>query len=358
MSLLFFDGLSYYNDDILASWHRYLTIASTQMYLDSAAGRHNNTSIRTLGQGSESAGAGVQRSVSTTDHLIAGCAFLLKQNTYRAYDFSWPRSKMIVFSNSLYGEIKVYLSFNPRIKRFQIMNASNTVLTRSDRPVAFNTWYYIELRAKIHSTLGEVEGRINGGRDMLVTNIDTQQTANENVDYVSFFSDPVSMYAIKDIDICDMYICNTSGSVNTGFLGDVRVDHLYSTANGTTNDFVGSDGDSTDNFALVTESGASYVETSGVGNIDLYGMSDISGAPESIYGVQVTNLAEKTDAGPRGISNVIRTNSTNYSGNTYYPSYGSREYTERSIWEENPNTATAWTSGDIAALEAGIRLDT
>ena len=84
----------------------------------------------------------------------------------------------------------------------------------------------------------------------------------------------------------DVYICDTTGSVNNNFLGELTVEHLRPASDDTAQ-FLGSDANSTDNWALVDEAGtyngADYVASSTVGQRDLYVPAPI-GSSEHVTG--------------------------------------------------------------------------
>lgn len=93
-------------------------------------------------------------------------------------------------------------------------------------------------------------------------------------------------------------------------LGDVHVAYLLPNGNGVTSEWVGSDGDSVDNYALIDEhpwQGADYVKPTGTGQRDMYQMADLSAASGQVLAVQVAPSMVKSDAGtPPDTSYVIR----------------------------------------------------
>jgi ABC-type sugar transport system substrate-binding protein len=64
--------------------------------------------------------------------------------------------------------------------------------------------------------------------------------------------------------------------------------------------------------------------------------------------------ARKDNAGTRTVARLFRASATDYVGgdNSLSTSYA----LYRDIMEKNPDTNAAWTSSDITALEAGVKV--
>jgi len=88
-----------------------------------------------------------------------------------------------------------------------------------------DTWFYLEARVKISNTAGEVEVRINTKTVLSVVSTDTQNGTATTFDLVGFqgaYSQTFHSW-VEAIRVDDLYYCDTAGSVNKGFLGNVRV---------------------------------------------------------------------------------------------------------------------------------------
>jgi hypothetical protein len=93
-----------------------------------------------------------------------------------------------------------------------------------------NQFNYFEIKATIHDTTGSIELRINGVPALNLVNQDTRNAGTGVVNAIRI-GGTNSFGPIWAMD--DLYICNTSGSTNNDFLGDIRVDTLYPNADGT-----------------------------------------------------------------------------------------------------------------------------
>lgn len=231
--------------------------------------------------------------------------------------------------------------------------SGGTALGSSTFAFSTGNWYYLEFKGFINSSTGTVDVRINGSTSIIsLTGKNTQNTANStaNAVYITLGSSTTVGGVIDDL-----YICDTTGSINKDFLGDVKVETLYPTSDGYSLQWATSTGST--HYALVDEvppNTTDYVLTSGIGYIDSYGMSDLVSTSGSVFGVQYNMFARKDDAGSRVISPIYYTSSTPYSGSTYSIGDTFQYYLE--IKEQNPNTASFWTISEINSLESGVKL--
>lgn len=213
-------------------------------------------------------------------------------------------------------------------------------------------WHYIEFKTWPDSATGQAIVRVDGVEVISFTgqtlNTGSPDTTDREIRWVVGNSD-------GDTIIDDVYVCDTVGPDNNDFLGDVQVERMAPTADDTAN-FVGSDADSVDNFALVDEvpaAGADYVESDTVGNDDRYTMSDrtLTGA---IIAVKPIARALKDDANPRGIKLIVESGATTDTSADMPLAEGSK-YFEK-ILIEDPDTSAAWTTSGVNALIAGVEV--
>jgi hypothetical protein len=110
------------------------------------------------------------------------------------------------------------------------------------------------------------------------------------------------------------------------------------------------------NYACVDEvppSDTDYVSTNINDEIDTYAISDLPSVV-SVKAVQVLARARKEGVStPQNIALVLRTGSTDYPSedqalNTTFMGH-------IKLWEQNPNTAAAWTESGVNGIEAGVK---
>lgn len=245
----------------------------------------------------------------------------------------------------------------------EVRRGTSTAVTDGLSTFSINTnvWFYIEMKVTIADSIAASSCVVRVNEDVKITvatGQDLKVSANATAD--NFKMGNIAGGGTDYFD--DIYICDGTGAVNNDFLGDVKVEVLLPDGNGTTNQFTGSDADSTDNYLHVdetdTDDDTSYVEHDTVGEIDLYTFDDISlGTPQTIHGLQINNIVKKDDAGSRTIRAVTRPVATNYFGGSKSPSDGSYS-NERHVYDVSPETSVAWTESEINGTEFGIEIET
>lgn len=241
--------------------------------------------------------------------------------------------------------------FNLRLTSSNTLNvhrANSSSLNSSAAIISPDTWYYIEVRVTIgNAGVGSYEVRVNGVNVLSDADEDTQAGSTAAGNQVQFHA-RINSNCIID----DMYICDTTGSDNNTFLGDCRVETLYPNAVGADSDWNPSA--AVDNYTLVDDQGfdadSTYVESNTMGDIDLYGFTDIT-TSELIQGLQFTVIARKTDVTDYDIelkldghnSIAVTVNSTDYASFSQ-------------IYEENPDTSMAWLDSEINGAEFGYEV--
>lgn len=231
----------------------------------------------------------------------------------------------------------------------------NTVLgvTRAGVILGGN-WHYVEVKGKIHDSAGIITIKVDGETELELTGVDTK-----------YVSDTISTVHLAPpsggSDFADVYICDTNGAVNNDFLGDVRVDTLYPTADGHYSEWdpytgevltPGTHYDRVDDPHDIDET--DYVETDVAGEAESYAFEDLSLLGADVFGVIVNTVAKKTDAGFRALSALARIGSTDYWEDAHYIS--NAYWTHQHILELNPATLAAWNESEINAAEFGFKL--
>lgn len=227
-----------------------------------------------------------------------------------------------------------------------------TVLGTTSFSILANTYYFLELKVVIHPSSGSFDLRINGVSRVSASGVNTRSTSNSTANQIKLAG---SNAVTNDFD--DTYILDGTGSANNDFIGDVRIQALLPSGNGNYSQFVGSDGNSTNNYLLVSETtpddDTSYVESSSVGDKDTYAFSNLSGSPGTVFAIQTVICGRKTDAGSRSIARVIRSGSTDEDGATVALPDNYVYLLQAS--ELDPNTSAAWTPSGVNNAEFGFK---
>lgn len=235
----------------------------------------------------------------------------------------------------------------------EVLRSTTVVEVTTDTPISTGTWYYIEFQVLIDDTVGAYEVRVDGVTKLSGTNVDTKAGAEDNVVGFNLIG---STFSSTEYD--DVYILDSTGLVNNDFLGDSQVETLFPDGDGFTNDFTPLSG--LTNYEMVDDGytpdiGTTYVSSSTVNHTDLYTFTDLELALNDIYAVEVAGMCWMSNVGPRTLRMMTRVSSTNYEGDIVGCPI---EYNcINHLWENNPNTAAAWTESDVNAAEFGITIE-
>lgn len=231
------------------------------------------------------------------------------------------------------------------------------VLLKASAPdvVRMNEWFYIEFKAVIDAA-GSYEVRVNGATVITGSGNTVGSITPAGLSFIRFQAAASSVYRI-----CDLYALDLTGGTNNTFLGDTRIEYLHPDGAGAEQDW--------DVMPLLTphwqtvydsagpDDDTSYIHTATAGLTETETFSNTGLPSGSIYGVQVSVYARKTDAGFRQIAPVVRHGGADFVGTNQEPSAASYRYLSQ-MYETNPGTGAAWAIGDVNAAEFGVKLTT
>lgn len=223
----------------------------------------------------------------------------------------------------------------------------------STNALSSNTWYFIELVITVNNSTGTVEVFVNNTKSGWIdlSSQDTQSGSNAYSNAFGFGG----LTAGENVFFDDVYFLSGSGGSRTTRLGDVKaVAVVASSGDGAVAEFTPLTG--TDNGAMVDETtpngNTDYNESTSVGNIDTYAFAAL-GSVGTIYGLNLHNYTQKTDAGTCDAQGVARISSTNYlqTQRGQSTSYGYNT----DLLEQSPATAADFTPSEINGAEFGIK---
>jgi hypothetical protein len=228
---------------------------------------------------------------------------------------------------------------------------ANTQITggTSTNTIAPGTWYHIAVKVTIADSIGAgtAEVQVNG-LDWLTVAAGQDTKVSSNA-YANYFRIGRSAAGANNSSLLDF--AHVGVIENSDFIGPVRGINLRPSGAGNSTQFTPSAGS---NYQCVDETPAvdtDYVYSSTVGHKDLYVLPDLSVSPNIIHTVQKNILARVDDAGTRTANAVIRSNGADYDGSAFAPALNYLYYSH--FWDNDPDTAAAWTESAVNALQAG-----
>jgi hypothetical protein len=230
-----------------------------------------------------------------------------------------------------------------------------TTLATGTFVFTIGVYAYVEFAVKIHDTTGTYDVWINGGAtpDITGSGADTQTTANANADTFLLFGRTAGL---GQTDLDDAFWNSNNAGAETRW-GDTRCEYIRPSGNGNSSQWVGSDGNSVDNYLLVDETSPNddtdYVASSTVNDLDLYTFTDVTPTTGGVKLVVEYLWARKDDAGTRTIAGATREGGTTSVGANQDLSTSYNYY--REAWALNPRTAAAWSISEVNGSEFGAK---
>lgn len=223
-------------------------------------------------------------------------------------------------------------------------------------PMTTGSMHLLQMSFIPHSTAGAFRLLLNGVEVLNLVNVNTQATANANVQRVDWGSF-THVAAASQVDYDDIAINDPTGTVENGMPGSGGVILLRPNGNGVASQLLGSDGNHVDNFALVNQvpaATASFVGSSVAGERDLYLMGDVPTAFDTVVLVTPIVVGQLATAGTGSwrahtrMDGVERSHDQRVMTTTWA--------TYRFDLMTTAPDGTSWTVAKLNALEAGIEV--
>jgi len=223
---------------------------------------------------------------------------------------------------------------------------SGNVLGTGSIEVAQSSVTLVECRYVPSDSAGIMQVKVDGVLDIDIDTGDaTDTTAGlESIHYVRFGSGMDNLGSAYDDLVID----------DADWIGLTRIQKLAPTGAGTSTQWTASAGNNYECVNEIPYSDTDYISTNVAEEIDSYACGDLTGSIASIKSLALTTrVLYEGEPTPSGVAFVVRTGGSYYSGEALYPplSWGKKI----KLFEENPGTAAAWTSGEIDGIEIGLK---
>lgn len=321
--------------------------------------RTGGSSYALINQNTES--MGTKSLGANYSHLFTGIGWMLRVAALPAtptnldFVFYDGTTAQVGWTVSSLGEIIVYRGATTAAT--ELGRTATGVIVAGGAAGTGADYKMIEMEVVFHASAGSVVIRV---ANTVVLTLTGQNTAPSGNAHANRFRLTVRTSA-SEPRLDDFYINDDTGSApeNTFFGEAFVVERVIPNGNGNSSQWVGSDGNSTDNYLLVDDTGNSdtdYIRSGTLNELDLHTLSDLSNATGTIIGTNHYMVARKDDVATRTIASTIRTNSTNYTGSNKTMTGTYATFVENRL--VNPDTSLRFTISEINALEAGPKVTT
>jgi hypothetical protein len=256
------------------------------------------------------------------------------------------------------GTLQVDLGINNAGQLYVTRNGNLVTGGTSTNTVVANTWYYIEMKVTIGSSIAANTWQVNVNGTNWITvaaGQSSQNTGNATANQICLGQGPRNLNPGFNfiVDFCDFY-CDGGGSVNGGaFWGDTKIECHWPVGVGTysawtpTNALgVGCVNDETPNGDI------NYLADNTINDKSTFTFQPLASTPSSIMCVQVIHDSKKADAGTKQIADYCVSGGTTAVGTTVSLANSYLMYTN--ILTQDPHTSAAWTASGLNAAEFGV----
>lgn len=238
-------------------------------------------------------------------------------------------------------------------------NVGGTAYTGTGAVLTPNEWVWVEFKILCGTNAsndGAISMRINEIEVFNVTGIDTAITSLA-VGGVSIYGSQGTHY-IDDVIIID----DTTDADDTvvDFTGDVRIDTLRPTANGTHQDWVANTGSAyaaIDDTITASDGDTTYVSSTTINHKSTFVIENPGGSATHVVGCQVRARAKKLDAGSRNMVAVARGSTTTVDGNDAADPGTAYKWARIGFVTQDPDTGSDFTPTTFNAAEFGFKMN-
>ena len=218
------------------------------------------------------------------------------------------------------------------------------------------TWYFIELKLTIHASTGTVEVHVDGAEDTPLT-LTGQNTEGATGGATQCTLHGIhSAYEVVGFLFDDLYFADAVAGIVTDFVGNCQSTVTVPAAETAQIEFTPLSG--TDNSDMVDEAlpndDVDYNQSTTSGHKDRFTVVPLGLSGVEVLGVSVTSIAKEPSAGGSQIKNVLKSGTTEESGDakTLNTDYKSQTH----LWEVDPDTLVQWVPADVDGVEIGYEL--
>jgi hypothetical protein len=261
------------------------------------------------------------------------------------------------------GRLRVRLTLGAG-GRIYATDASSTTNSVGDSPLGtsfrLNQWYRLEVKYKVAttSTDGAITVHLDGVEIINATGINTKSGTQTLAQIALSGLSPSSSTVLID----DLIVWNDLGTANNTWLGDVRIDELLPSSNGTAQDWTPNTGnawDAVNDTPVAPDDDTTFIVSTTPGQRSRFATTSVAttpAAPASINAMRVCSRAKKSDAlNTKTYKNYVHSGATDADATTAVdPGNTAYKVVLGDVRENDPDTSAAWTVSGVNAAEVGV----
>lgn len=332
MALLFMDGFEA-NDAVNSSFASKWNAGSSSSV---------TSPVRFAFTGSRASPGNLIKTIPATSQLTIGFAFS-DNGASGGGEFNCVQ----LYSNAGATQ-QLYITYKGSDGHFRVYRTGGTLLATGTGSVTqgAGNWGYVEFQCTIAASGGIAVAHLNGSADSSFTGQTQATSPYTTIDTVEF----VNAFVFDDV-----YMADGTGTVNNGFLGDVRVIPVVPDGPGAHTQFTPSTGANWSCVdALPIQSVTSVSAASGSGDVDSYAISGLGYTPATVCGVQTSTSLAQSGGTVTG-KTMLRAGGTDYPGASQSVTQAGQLWFG-DMWNTNPNSAAAWAAPDLTSLQIGVEV--
>lgn len=289
------------------------------------------------------------------------CAFYALPSTLSTIYFQFrfrPTALAIVYAhmllsfwNSSGAQAGLWLNTSGKL---EVIKGPWTAQATGGTTLSINTWYLIEGKFTISSTVGVGQIKLNGVASPLEIDFsgDLQGQSNTDITAVQlgdnrYSSNGINMWYVDDLVLDDAAMPGGTQIIGTTPAGQ----GAYSAWTPSV----------APNFECVNElppNDVDNVSTNAVDNIDIYPVLPFPSIVGTVQAMQVAARCCKLgSATPTKINLALRTHGSDYVSSDLTPPSGLPNGVIK-LWATNPNTSSAWTISELRDMQIGVKSKT
>jgi len=326
---------------------------SSTSYTTPGRGGYTGTYFATV-----SGGVTAGWNIPGTTEFFFRCAIRLS-----AQSNTTPVARIQFFDATGGGGNSVLLLASPdsgaNLGQLKITAGASTVLgTITGSVLSTSAWTLVEVYFKLDASVGVCTVKYNGTQVFTFSG-NTNPNSRTNVQSLGFISAGGTAESFDDVAIND-----TTTGTNNSWAGDGYVFALTPNGNGDVSQWTNNSGNSTNNYSHVNTLPpqiTTYVQDGTVGDQDFYTLTDFPTiiTPFTVTLVWIQIYAERVSPGTaQNMDFGLETSSTKYLTGSPVALTASPVLYSSTPWLLNPNSGVAWTTADINALAAGVKVTT